>query len=183
MCPRVNKLYREMTSGYLNGQYCGPLAQYCCTCFNATRLPLYWTPLYFSRAVKYLRDSVFTAWPWRWRQRNCRNFKYRKTYLCHLFYDLWISNSTLFVAETSNWNIHCYNDKQGSRNADGYFSWCATQLTVCACHTCCMQNQLQIWTNSHGCEQWKWCLLCKHTATLILVWHVLPTQRPQLPCR
>jgi len=118
MCPTDNKLYREMTSGYLNGQYCGPLPQYWCTCFNATRLPLYWAPLHFSRAVKkYLGDSVFNVWPWRWRQRNYGKFKSRKTNFCHRFYDLWFSTSTLFLAETSNCNIHCHNNKKRSRNA------------------------------------------------------------------
>jgi hypothetical protein len=139
MCPRDNKLYREMTSSYSNGQYCVPLTQYCCTCFNATRLPLYWAPLYFSRAVKkYLGDSVFTAWPWRWRQRNCGNFKSRKSYLCHRFYDLWISTSTLFLAETSNCNIHRHNNNKSSRNANGYLAGVQrNSLSVPAIHVVC----------------------------------------------
>lgn len=149
---------------------------------NTTAFVLYWAPLYFSRAVKkYLGDSVFIAWPWRWRQRKCGKFKSRKS-ICVIAFMIYVSQSQRYSLLELLTNIHCHNNKKRSRNAQR-FSGRATHLTVCVCHTCSMQNHLQNWTNSHGCEQWKWCLLCKQTATLILLWHVLPTQPPQLPCR
>lgn len=143
MCPRENTLYREMTSGNLNGEYCRSLHLFQCnTCPCTEHLPIS-----AAQWKKYLKDLSLHCLPLKMKgQRNCGNLKSCKTHRCQRFSDLWTQPQHYILLKLLPviYTVIITRKAAISRTHSGYFNWSAKQVTVCVCHTCCMQNHLQI---------------------------------------